>query len=66
MVAGVYVDTQGEWSSPKSRGDRDQKALEIKGRVDQCRSGGKKKVTQQASVRCLESGLRYLLSAMVM
>ncbi|KAG5385212.1 hypothetical protein IGI04_036682 [Brassica rapa subsp. trilocularis] len=21
MVAGVYVDTQGEWSSPKSRGD---------------------------------------------
>ncbi|KAL0748546.1 hypothetical protein Bca101_030548 [Brassica carinata] len=30
------------------------------------RSGGKKKVTQQASVRCLESGLRYLLSAMVM
>ncbi|KAL0641857.1 hypothetical protein Bca4012_103199 [Brassica carinata] len=22
MVAGVYVDTQGEWSSPKSRGDR--------------------------------------------
>ncbi|KAF3536511.1 hypothetical protein F2Q69_00023675 [Brassica cretica] len=71
MVDGVYVDTQGEWSSPKSGGDRLIEAhfklrpiLNPSLRRGANRSGGKKKVTQQASVKCLEIGLRYLLSAM--
>ena len=32
MVAGVYVDTQGEWSSPKSRGDWWPKGIGDKGK----------------------------------
>ena len=32
MVAGVYVDTQGEWSSPKSRGDRWPEGIGDKGK----------------------------------
>ena len=32
MVDGVYVDTQGEWSSPKSGGDRWPEGIGDKGK----------------------------------